>query len=97
MTITAESSLVDVCFAVCTALDPAGTVAVLSGGSGATFYASQAYQSRDADSVITMHGSGGAVVMANIGYTESGGIYSHAVNPFTVEFPKGPLSVGAPS
>jgi hypothetical protein len=51
--ITETSSLEDVCFAACTALERAGTVAVLTGGSAATYYAPEAYQSGDADFIIT--------------------------------------------
>jgi hypothetical protein len=50
--VTAGASLEDVCFAVCTALQNAGTIAVLTGGSAATYYAPAAYQSRDADFII---------------------------------------------
>ena len=47
--ITATSTLADVAFAVCTALHTNGGVAVLTGGSAATYYAPDAYQSRDLD------------------------------------------------
>ena len=89
-------SLVDVCFAVCTALDNVGTTVVLSGGSAATYYAPQAYQSRDADFVITMRGNAGAnaLVMNNLGYEQLGGTYVHNINRYTVEFPPGPLAIG---
>jgi len=79
-------SLVDVCFAVCTALDNVGTTVVLSGGSAATYYAPQAYQSRDADFVITMRGNAGAnaLVMNNLGYEQLGGTYVHNINRYTM-------------
>lgn len=92
-----SSTLVDVAFAVCTGLDAVGTCAVLTGGSAATFYAPAAYQSRDADFVITMTASPHAAtaLMTRLGYSEAGGIYSHeSGNLFTVEFPPGPLAVG---
>jgi hypothetical protein len=94
MAITTQSSLADVCFEVCTALDRAGITAVLTGGSAATFYAPQAYQSRDADFILTMRADGGAKVLADLGYSEHGGTYKHAENIYTVEFPRGPLAVG---
>ena len=56
MAIDATSTLVDVCFTVCTALSESDITAVLCGGSAATFYAPQAYQSKDADFVITVRG-----------------------------------------
>jgi hypothetical protein len=95
--ITERSSLEDVCFAVCTALAHAGTVAVLTGGSAATYYAPHAYQSRDADFIITfssdMARAGG--VLHHLGYHETGGTYHHDKNIFTLEFPQGPLAIGA--
>lgn len=94
--ITEASSLEDVCFAVCTALQNTGTTAVLTGGSAATYYVPEAYQSQDADFVITFgSGSAGAGdAMRGLGYTEIAGVYSHQKNVFTVEFPPGPLAVG---
>jgi hypothetical protein len=90
------ASLIDVCFTVCSSLERAGTTVVLTGGSAATFYAPQAYQSRDAGFIITMRGdiSESRAIMADLGYMENGGVYSHAANRFTIEFPTGPLAVG---
>ena len=36
----------------------------------------------------------GAKALKELGYTELGGTYSHHANPFTLEFPLGPLAVG---
>ncbi|MGA8574124.1 MAG: hypothetical protein WB609_00355 [Candidatus Cybelea sp.] len=92
--IDSESSLADVCFEVCSALDGAGFTAVLTGGSAATIYAPAVYQSRDADFVITMHGVGGADALKKLGYVERGGTYNHSQNQYTLEFPRGPLVIG---
>ena len=94
--ITAESSLQDVCFAVCTALDQVGTIAVLTGGSAATYYAPQAYQSEDADFIVTLKADSvaAATVIRDLGYSNHGGTYKHGNNPFTLEFPPGPLAIG---
>jgi hypothetical protein len=91
-----KSQLIDVAFTVCTAMQQAGIVAVLTGGSAATVYAPHAYQSRDCDFIISMAkaGANGNVVMNELGYKETGGTFSHINNRYTVEFPKGPLSVG---
>jgi hypothetical protein len=89
-----SSDLADVCFEVCTALQKGGITAVLTGGSAATIYAPSVYQSGDADFIITMYGTGAATIVAALGYLEEGGTYRHATNPFTLEFPKGPLSIG---
>lgn len=94
MAITARSSLTDVCFEVCTALDRVGITAVLTGGSAATFYAPEAYQSRDADFIVTLRADGGAKVLADLGYSGRGGTYEHSENPYTLEFPRGPLAIG---
>ena len=93
--ITEGSSLEDVCFAVCTALADAGTVAVLTGGSAATYYAPQSYQSGDADFIITFSSDPALAgkVLRELGYREIGGTYHHDINVFTVEFPPGPLSI----
>ncbi|SRR5579875_706512 len=94
MAIVAKSSLEDVCFEVCTALLGAGITAVLTGGSAATIYAPTVYQSRDADFIITTHATGGAEVLAKLGYVNRNGTYTHPVSRYTLEFPRGPLAVG---
>lgn len=95
MAINRQSTLPDVCFAVCSALDRAGTTVVLTGGSAATVYAPTVYQSGDADFVITMHADDhGAEILANLGYRRKGQTYEHEDNPYTLEFPRGPLAVG---
>ena len=94
--ITEKSSLEDVCFAVCTALAHAGTVAVLTGGSAATYYAAHAYQSGDADFIITFSSDTARAgnALRELGYHENGGTYHHDKSIFTVEFPPGPLAIG---
>jgi len=91
----ATSSLVDVAFAVCTALDRAGTTAVLTGGSAATYYAPDAYQSADLDFVITFTASSeGERALLALGYSRRDDFYEHLTSPFPLEFPPGPLMVG---
>lgn len=92
--ITARSSLPDIAFAVCTALDDAGITAVLTGGSAATFHAPDAYQSCDLDFVITLHANGGERALASLGYRREADYYVHEHSPFPLEFPRGPLMVG---
>jgi len=95
--ITAKSTLIDVCFAVSTALDRVGAVAVLTGGSAATYYVPERYQSRDADFVITMirdeHAA--AAALGELGFVEERGIHVHSKSKYTVEFPPGPLAAGS--
>jgi hypothetical protein len=95
--ITPSSSLTDVSFVVCTALHRIGTTAVLTGGSAATFYAPDRYQSRDADFIITMslNQAAAASALGDLEFEEQGGIYRHPKSPYTLEFPPGPLAIGA--
>lgn len=95
-TITSRSTLPDVCFAVCTALQRSGTVAVLTGGSAATLYAPERYQSQDADFVIMIARDPQVTVaaLADLGFIERDGMYHHPDTRYTVEFPPGPLSIG---
>jgi len=90
------NTLIDAAFKVCTALDAAGAKAVLTGGSAATFYAPQAYQSDDVDFILmwTAGGSQAANALAAINVKQvRPGDYRYG--NVTVEFPKGPLSIGA--
>lgn len=92
--ITASSTLPDVAFAVCTALDRPGITAVLTGGSAATFYAPDAYQSRDLDFVVTVWAAGGEVALAGAGFRREADYYVHPSSPYPIDFPKGPLMIG---
>jgi hypothetical protein len=94
--ITATSTLTDVAFAVCTALDQRGITAVLTGGSAATFYAPEAYQSHDLDFVITLRPSAaiGEDALSDLGFQRRADYYVHPAAPFPLEFPPGPLMVG---
>jgi hypothetical protein len=95
--IAPDATLREVAFAIGTALDREGIRAVLCGGSAATFYAPQAYQSEDLDFVLSFGTEGRAVrsVLARLGYRLDGSLFVHADSHFTVEFPPGPLAIGA--
>lgn len=92
--ISAKSTLTEVAFEVCTTLDRKGFTAVLTGGSAATYYAPEAYQSLDLDFVLTFRGVGGEQALKNLGYRRKGDFYVHTVSPLSLEFPPGPLAVG---
>jgi hypothetical protein len=92
--ITPSSTLADVAFSVCTALDRGGITAVLTGGSAATFYAPRAYQSRDIDFVITAWAPDGEKALSAAGFTRDIDCYVHPATKFPIEFPRGPLMVG---
>jgi hypothetical protein len=92
--ITPESTLSDVAFHVCTALERAGITAVLTGGSAATFYAPDAYQSRDIDFVMALWAPNGERALLEAGFTRDIDCYVHPDTVYPIEFPAGPLMVG---
>lgn len=96
MIISQDTPLREIAFIVCTALDGIGVTAVLTGGAAATIWSGGQHQSHDCDFVIKFHEAGAPAeaVLLDLGYVESGGVYRHRNNPFTLEFPPGPLSVG---
>jgi hypothetical protein len=90
-----NSSLRELAFVVCDALDRAGVVAVLSGGGAATIHSEETYLSRDLDFIVTYHGAAGSGrVLEELGFVLQGQSYHHSETPFYVEFPQGPLMVG---
>jgi hypothetical protein len=95
--LSADATLIDVAFAVCTALDRAGEHALLVGGSAATFYAPEAYQSSDCDFILAFGPEARDVIptLAALGFHRSAeGFFRHAELIYTVEFPKGPSYIG---
>lgn len=97
MKITARSSLREVAFCVCTALDRIGVEAVLTGGGAATVYAPRAVQSFDLDFVLEVYSDEGkpGKVLEALGYRRRGQDYLHAASRFQLEFPPGPLAIGS--
>lgn len=95
--ITQASSLEDVCFAVSGALQARGISGVLTGGSAAAVYVPQKYMSYDADFILDRDDSLEDVQAAlePIGFLRDGRsrIFYHPKSKFTLDFPKGPLSV----
>ncbi len=65
---------------MCTALDHAGDIAVLSGGGAATVYAPEAYQSHDLDFIFVMWSAGGRIksdALRELGFAGRLGSYTH--------------------
>lgn len=95
-----DASLRDVALEVSTALHSAGLRVVLVGGSAATFYAPHAYQSQDLDFIARFAADDErehklVEVLAALGYELEGRTFVHKHgNPFTIEFPMGPASIG---
>lgn len=85
-----------VAYEVGTALDQAGIVAVLAGGGAATFYAPEAYQTKDLDFVLPfVFSMPSEETILSLGFlpTRTRGTYARAGTPFTLEFIDGPLAI----
>lgn len=97
MNLTARSSLAEVAASVARALARSGIRAVLTGGACATLYSNGEYQSSDLDFVLQSAVTPKELdaVMAAIGFLRAGNHYEHSRTPFIVEFPAGPLGIGA--
>jgi hypothetical protein len=95
--ITRRSTLKHVAAAVAKALGDARVSAVLTGGACATIHSRGAYQSEDLDLVLQSAPSQQTLdaAMASAGFTRKGDTYRHPATRFFVEFPRGPLSIGA--
>jgi len=90
-------TLTDVAFGACTALAHSGETAVLCGGSAATYYVPEQYQSVDIDFVLHTETPRHVVdrALATLGYTRAPeGYYVNAALLYTIEFPVGPLAIG---
>ncbi|MFM9872283.1 MAG: hypothetical protein ACKVQS_02315 [Fimbriimonadaceae bacterium] len=97
MEIRKENSLAECATIICTAFHKLGTTIVLTGGSAATYYAPQSYQSRDIDFVlqVQMAGKPEAQALRDLGYESGpGSCYRHPLNPFTIEFINDDLMIG---
>ncbi|CAN5410635.1 hypothetical protein BH11ARM2_BH11ARM2_35520 [soil metagenome] len=98
MSIHACLDFVDVAYKVCSAFDRNSVVAVLVGGGAATFYAPQAYETKDLDFVLHLElfGLPDVSVLTGLGYRPSrtAGTYEHPQSPFTLEILQGPLAAG---
>lgn len=97
MSLTARSSLAEVAACVARALARSKIRAVLTGGACATLYSRGEYQSSDLDFILqsaVTHRELDAV-METIGFRRTGNHYEHSRAVFFVEFPAGPVGIGA--
>jgi hypothetical protein len=78
-------------------LERAGAKAVLTGGSAATVYAPQVYQSRDADFIAYVVKNAAAFRQAilDLGFEESGRVFRHSAVPITLDFPDEDIRIGS--
>ena len=97
MKITARSTLVQVAACVARALSRARIRAVLTGGACAALYSKGEYQSSDLDFILQSAATRQELdtVMKSIGFRRIGTHYEHSRTIFFVEFPAGPLGIGA--
>jgi hypothetical protein len=95
--ITSRSSARAVAAVVGAALEERGLRAVLSGGGCASIYTSGVYQSVDLDFVLQGPGTPRQVdeAMASVGFARRGNQYFHPASRYYIEFPPGPLGIGA--
>lgn len=97
MKLTARSTLVEVAARVASVLAAAKIRAVLTGGACASLYSRGEYQSFDLDFILQSVVSAERLdsVMKSIGFRRDGNRYVHPRAPFFIEFPAGPLGIGA--
>jgi len=97
MTLTATSTLPEVAIAVGAQLRRQGITAVLTGGACVSVYTDGTYVSKDADFVIqgTVQQTVLDGALAELGFVREGDRYLHSDSPFYLEFPPGPLAIGA--
>jgi hypothetical protein len=97
VTITARSGLRAVALDVGDALRRHGIRAVLTGGACASLHSGGAYHSVDVDFIVLGRVTQAALdaAMASAGFARRGDRYVHPRVPFYVEFPRGPLAIGA--
>ncbi len=91
------SDFVDLAFAAGTLFSDRGIVAILVGGGAATFYAPEAYQTRDLDFVFQFGLTGlRQADLASIGFSETKtrGVFAHPELPFTLNCLEGPIAIG---
>lgn len=97
MRLSDSSSLETVAVAVGEALANHGIRAILTGGACAGIYSGGLYSSQDVDFVLEGRVDPEELdaVMVGLGFALRGNRYVHPASPFWVEFPRGPLGVGA--
>lgn len=97
MNLTARSTLAEAAACVANALSRAGIRAVLTGGACATLYSEGRYQSFDLDFILQSGTTARDLdeAMRAAGFRRTGNHYEHPRARFLVEFPAGPLGIGA--
>ncbi|MCP3984928.1 MAG: hypothetical protein GY723_11100 [bacterium] len=89
-----SSTLEQIATLVCSALDEAGISVVLSGGATVSIYSDNEYESYDLDFVPVGLARRPDRVMESLGFEKRQRHWVHPRNPYWVEFPGGPVSIG---
>lgn len=96
--ITAQSTVEEVAAIVSDALERAGIIATLSGGSAVTIYSNNEYLSRDLDFVTSAMIADLKPVLESLGFEHTGvprlSQFTHPKVQWYVEFPPSPLTFG---
>ena len=96
--ITAQSTVEEVAAIVSDALERAGIMATLSGGSAVTIYSNNEYLSRDLDFVTSAMIADLKPVLESLGFEHTGiptlSQFTHPKVQWYLEFPPSPLSFG---
>lgn len=98
LSIRATDDLTTIAFKVCTALDLGGYRAILTGGSAATVYAPEAYQSADLDYIANFayFREEFDAILNGIGYARQlMRVYRCPVTPLSLEFPNDENMIGS--
>ncbi len=82
---------------VCTHLRKSGVSAVLTGGACVSIYSRNRYQSFDLDFIEKTETDRKLLkgILSEIGFVEKNRYFKHPDTPYYIEFPPGPLSIGA--
>ena len=97
MRLTRRSSIGQVAAEVARAFAAARIHSVLTGGACAAVYSGGSYQSKDLDFILGPGARQSQLdeALTAIGFRRDADRYVHAQAPFYIEFPRGPLAIGA--
>jgi hypothetical protein len=97
--ITDKTTMTELAALVSEALEAAGIVATLSGGSAVSAYTENRYESEDLDFVTTALLEELEPVLGPLGFVHTGGprlsVFEHPATRWYLEFPPAPLSFGS--
>jgi hypothetical protein len=98
VTITADTTPIELAAIVSEALEAAGIVATLSGGGAVSAYTDNRYESEDLDFVTTALVAELKRALEPLGFVHKGSprlsVFEHPATPWYLEFPPAPLAFG---